>query len=164
MSRGRGACLRAQRLPCLLLAATTLLVGCASPSTEGQSGAETPRVVRQIVLPLRATAAPRSAARVLEASGVNGTLAADGTWTLRAEVTHPRLRCGTYSAGMEFGIGDADCSRVDWVAPARFGSPRRQCNGATLIHSSNGSLPLSAAEVDRLNCARVSVQCTGVCG
>jgi hypothetical protein len=121
-------------------------------------------VVRQIVLPLRAPEAPQSAARVFEASGINGTLAADGTWTLRTEVTHPRLRCGTYSAGVGFGIGNADCSRVDWVAPASFGSPRRQCNGATLIHSSNGSLALSAAEVGRLNCARVDVRCTGACG
>jgi hypothetical protein len=121
-------------------------------------------VVRQIVLPLRAPEAPQSAARVFEASGINGTLAADGTWTLRTEVTHPRLRCGIYAAGVGFGIGNADCSRVDWVAPASFGSPRRQCNGATLIHSSNGSLALSAAEVGRLNCARVDVRCTGACG
>jgi len=164
LSRRRGASLRALRLPCLLLAATTLLVGCASPSTEGQSGAEAPRVVRQIAFPLRESAATQSAARVFGASGINGTLAADGTWTLRTEVAHPRLRCGTYSAGVGFGIGNADCSRVDWVAPASFGSPRRQCNGATLIHSSNGSLPLSAAEVRPLNCARVDVRCSGACG
>jgi len=156
--------LSAAPLLTLVLATTAALIGCASFSTPEQDGVETPRVVRQIALPLRSTAAPQSSARVLAASGINGALAADGTWTLRIEVSHPRLRCGTYSAGVAFGIGNADCSRVDWMAPASFGSPRRQCNGATLIHSSTGSLSLSAAEVGRLNCARVEVRCAGACG
>lgn len=153
-----------------------LMVGCASPVSdqgldqdEGQAArqeetAQTSRVMRQLDLPLLAAgSALTTGTRSFQASGVRGTLAPTGEWTLRVEVAHPRLRCASYEVGLRFGSGNADCSSVDWSTPTAFASPRPQCNNASQIHTSSGTLGASATEIAALNCARVVVRCTGAC-
>lgn len=143
--------------------------GCASSgeNTDGareESSGDASRVVRQVAMPLRKVDVPQGSDAVFEAAWVNGTLAADGGWRLRADVPHPRLMCARYEVGVRFGTGNRDCSEFTAQTPLNFGPQRRQCNGATLIHSSRGTLSLPAAEQRRLNCAEVRIRCRGACG
>lgn len=153
-----------------------LMVGCASPVAdqgldqgEGQGArqeemGQTSRVARQLDFPLlAASSAPATSPLSFQAPGVRGTLAPTGDWTLRVEVAHPRLRCASYAVGLRFGSGNADCSSVDWSTPTAFASPRPQCNNASQIHTSSGTLGTPATEIAALNCARVVVRCTGAC-
>ncbi|KAA6186698.1 hypothetical protein F2Q65_04840 [Thiohalocapsa marina] len=157
-------------LPLVTVAMMTL--GCASTDMsqdasqgETEQAGQTARLVRQFDLPLLASgSAPTTAARNFQAPGVRGSLTPSGDWTLRVEVTHPRLRCASYEVGLRFGTGNADCSGVNWSTPTAFTSPRPQCNNASQVHTGSGTLASSAPEIATLNCARVVVRCTGACG
>ncbi len=146
-------------------AVAMLTLGCASTDpSQGEAG-QTAQLVRQLDLPvLVAGSAPATGARSFQAPGVRGALAPTGDWTLRVEVAHPRLRCARYEVGLRFGTGTADCSSVDWATPTAFTSPRPQCNNASQIHTSSGTIGSSATGVEPFNCARVIVRCTGACG
>lgn len=141
-----------------------LLVGCTTQQTPDQNanGAE-PRVMRQVVLPLL-SANGQGGARVFSDSSVRGTLASSGDWRVRGEITHPRLRCGTYRMGLQFGRGDGACNAPTWRTQTTLLPARVQCNNATLVHSGEGSVDLAPEALRALDCVRVVVQCTGTCG
>jgi hypothetical protein len=148
----------------LLPVAVALIAGCAASPVDESEATQGERLVRQTALPARPTVASQGADRLFEAPRIRVSLAPAGAWSLRTEVTHPRLRCGSYATRVRFGTGNADCSRVEWLTPVSIGPARRQCNGATLVHSDSGSLSLVPEQMRRLNCAEVAVQCTGACG
>ncbi|WP_295884614.1 hypothetical protein [uncultured Thiohalocapsa sp.] len=154
-----------RRAASVVLAAMVLcLTGCAQQETAGggdQSGE--PRIVRQIERPLL-PATGGDADRAFLGGFARGSLDADGTWQVRADIMHPRLRCATYSVGVRFGSGDAACDEVQWQTDAEFLPARRQCNNASAIHSGQGRLDLPPEAIAALSCARVMVRCTGACG
>jgi hypothetical protein len=141
-----------------------MLGGCATEqASDVTPSAEAPSVVRALVQPLEP---PRGTAgeREFTAGSSRGALDAAGNWRLRAEISHPRIRCATYQVGMRFGVGDAACETVDWQTGPTLLPSRTQCNNATLIHSGEGLLDLPSNQIRALNCVRVSVQCSGTCG
>jgi len=101
--------------------------------------------------------------RVFQARSVQGSLDETGGWAVTTEVTHTRVRCGTYETGIQIGRGDAACTRVDWLSDPDFRTRRTQCNSATLIHSGRGTVNLPESVVQGANCARVLVRCSGAC-
>lgn len=106
----------------------------------------------------------------VEASGTfgrgnaQGLVREDGTWQLRYTVFHSRLRCGTYETGIQLGKGAQGCAQAEWLNEVQYGSSRRQCNSATLIHNASGSFDNPGQSLQGANCVRVVVRCTGTCG
>lgn len=169
MSRRRRSAIAPSIVWLVLSIAAACAAGCTA-SGETADGArqeparDEPRVVRQLAIPLRAADPAQGSDAVFEAPGIRGVLGADGGWRLQADVPHPRLMCARYAVAVRFGTGHRDCSEFTAETPSMLGPQRRQCNGATLIHSSRGTLSLSAAEQRRLNCAEITVRCRGACG
>jgi hypothetical protein len=145
-------------------AIAAMLLGCTTSPDSGEgAGAAEPRLMRQVTFPLP-PASGTNGERVFAGNGISGSLQPSGDWRLRGEVTHPRLRCGTYRMGLEFGTGGTACEAVDWQTRPQLLRERVQCNNATLIHSGGGKLSLPPQRVGALNCVRVSLRCGGICG
>jgi hypothetical protein len=140
------------------------LWGCVpQEAADGVTASGEPSIVRQIDRPLLPEV-DEEGGRAFRDGFVRGILTASGRWEVRGEIAHPRLRCASYQLGLRFGIGDEGCAVVDWQTGAAFLPSRMQCNNAMVIHSGEGSIGLSPAEVSALNCVRVMVRCTGACG
>jgi len=156
--------MRSRVAPGLVWAATVLLLAGCAPAAQRSSKepAAAPQNIRQVDRPLL-PATDGSAARVFDVDFARGALNSDGDWRVRGEITHSRLRCGGYQLGVRFGTGSPSCSKVDWRTGLLATPERRQCNGATLIHSGGGTLDLSADTIRSLNCVRVVVLCVGAC-
>lgn len=152
-----------QRL--LMLAVAIAATACATTEpTTGDASADASRVVAQTLLPLRGDqlALPAGdARRTFAAPTIEGWLDRSGTWSLRAEVEHPRLRCATYETGIRLGRGDAACNQVEWQSGPDFATRRLHCNGATLVHSGGGRVELPQRAIDQANCVGVLVRCSG---
>jgi hypothetical protein len=149
----------------LVFALLAVSAGCATEdSTRHTPSKEAFRVVSQVDLPL-VRANPSSEAqkggKSFQAGSVSGSLEDDGTWTIRAEVTHRRLRCATYATGIRLGVGDASCSKVEWLTGIENGTRETQCNGATRIHSGGGTMGQPPQAIESANCVRVLVRCSG---
>ena len=147
---------------------TLLLVSCAAqepndtaspkPSPDGW------RLVGTRDLPLRPTPAARQpSTKEFEGRDTRGRINESGKWSMSTAVTHTRLRCATYEAGIQLGRGNADCSDVQWSSPVQFGTRQTQCNGATLIHTGGGEIPVTKDAFDASNCLRVVTRCNGAC-
>lgn len=146
------------------IALAALLVGCASPPDSGDAVAETPDPIpRHMDSPLQAATDGQGGRDFAGALG-RGSLSTSGQWQLRSEVRHASLRCATYAVGARFGVGNANCSAVDWRGPMEWAPGRTQCNGATLVHSASGRLELPSRDLAAVNCARVAIRCRGACG
>jgi hypothetical protein len=148
----------------VFVGALLLLAGCAPAERDGsEESSAAPQTIRQVDRPLL-PAAGDATGRVFDGGFARGTLDDDGSWRLRGEITHSRLRCGRYRLGVRFGSGDASCTKVDWRTQLLTTPERRQCNAATLIHTGGGTLDLRADARRALNCARVVLRCAGACG
>lgn len=151
----------------LPLAALIFTVGCTTDDLPGADRSpDTARIVRQLDLPLSASgpaAQGQASRRVFQTRSVQGSLEGTGDWAVTTEVTHTRVRCGTYETGVQIGRGDAACTRVDWLSDPDFRTRRTQCNSATLIHSGRGTVNLPQSVIQDANCVRVLVRCSGAC-
>jgi hypothetical protein len=154
-----------QRIPTIF--ALILIAGCATEDASLTGAAQSkPRIVRQTDLPLLPAAEPagtEGGEKAFGAGPTRGWVKASGDWSFTTQVTHSRLRCATYQAGIQLGNGDASCSRVGWLTSPVYGAKRTQCNGATLIHSGGGKIAFPKDPADPPNCVRVIVRCTGAC-
>lgn len=148
-----------------ILIALALTVGCAAEQpTRDETAGDVFRVVQQADVALRPAGASSSrdaAGRVFSAGAIRGTLQDDGTWTLRTEVAHTRLRCATYETGIRLGIGDGSCANARWLTDIERATRQTQCNAATVIHSGGGEIDLPTDAIESANCVRVLVGCTG---
>ena len=147
-----------------------LLVSCAAQAPIDRLGdAASPvgsRTVATLDLPLTpvTTAGARQpATKAFQGRDVEGEVGASGAWSIRAAVTHTRLRCATYETGIQLGQGNADCSNVRWLTDLQLGTRQTHCNSATRIHAGGGELPLAKDRFDLSNCVRVVTRCTGPC-
>lgn len=146
-----------------------LLASCAAPEPgerAGESPPEGSRIIRTVDLPLTpvpAAGARQPGAKAFQGRDIEGEVDASGAWSIRAAVTHTRLRCATYETGIQLGQGDAACSSVRWLSNVEFGTRQTHCNSATLIHAGGGELPVTRDVLDQSNCVRVVTRCTGPC-
>jgi len=160
LGRERGAVLRVILYTTICVA----LIGCTAPPSNGNNVDETgPRIIRQMDRPLL-PANDGSDTRIFSGALGRGSLSRTGEWQARAEIGHSRLRCATYALGVRFGVGNATCSEVDWRSDMEWTPGRKQCNGATLIHSGGGRVDLPPHDPRSMNCVRVAVRCRGACG
>lgn len=93
----------------------------------------------------------------------NGWLKRGGEWQIEGPVRHHGLLCGTYEVGMRFGIGDPDCTNVQWISGDQFVTSKSQCNEAEMQHSGYGTAPALAEQFDAITCAERVIRCTGNC-
>jgi hypothetical protein len=147
-----------------------LLASCAAQEPNDRVGeAPSPdgsRIVATLDLPLTpitSAGAGQPATRAFQGRDVQGEVSASGTWSIRAAVTHTRLRCATYETGIQLGQGNADCSNVRWLTEVQLGTRQTHCNSATRIHAGGGELPLAKDMFGLANCVRVVTRCTGPC-
>jgi hypothetical protein len=142
----------------LSVVALTLVVGCTSGvSNRPDTSQGAPRIVKQTDLPLVAggeTSDAKGRTRSFRERSTRGWINASGDWSLTTEVSHTRLRCGTYQAGIQIGRGNASCTDVQWLTNTEL---------ATVIHSSSGRFQLAPVAIRSANCVRVVVRCTGAC-
>ncbi|MBK1716961.1 hypothetical protein [Thiocystis violacea] len=151
-------------LPVLLLASCAARESNDSVSQAPRS--DSSRIVSTLdvpLLPAPSTGARQPATKAFQAGETRGRVDDSGAWSLRAAVTHTRLRCATYETGIQLGRGNADCSNVRWVSPVQFGTRQTQCNKATLIHAGGGDLAITNDTFEASNCVRVVTQCDGPC-
>ena len=147
-----------------------LLVSCTTQqSVENTSDTRSPdssRIVGTLDLPLSPVAnsgTGQPAARAFQGRDIQGQIDESGAWTIRTAVTHTRLRCATYETGIQLGQGNTDCSVVQWLSDARFGTRETHCNSATLIHTGGGELDAPKDTLEAANCVRVVTRCFGPC-
>lgn len=95
--------------------------------------------------------------------GFTAWLKRGGEWHIEGPVRHNGMLCGTYEAGMRFGIGKPDCTDVQWVSGVRYVTSQSQCNGAEMIHSGTEIDESLAGQFDAITCAEQVVRCTGNC-
>jgi hypothetical protein len=86
------SCLRRRAASAVLAAMVLWLTACAQQETAGGGDqSDEPRIVRQIDRPLLPATAG-DADRAFQGGFARGSLDADGTWQVRADIMHPRLR------------------------------------------------------------------------
>lgn len=90
-----------------------------------------------------------------------GTLYKDGSWQLHGVINHAGLACATYETGARFGIGDAECTDVNWITRLRYVTSRKQCNNAQVEHRGGYHEPLLEYEFLQVNCVELSLKCSG---
>jgi hypothetical protein len=79
-------------------------------------------------------------------------------------VQHRGLLCATYEVGVRFGHGDPGCANVQWLAPAKYVTSRRQCNNAIVQHIGVDTEFRLGAEFDQVTCAQRMIRCaSGSC-
>lgn len=93
----------------------------------------------------------------------NGWLKRGGEWQIEGPVQHRGLMCGTYEVGMRFGIGNPDCTNVQWISGDEFVTSKSQCNEVEMQHSGNGISPALTEQFDAITCAERVIRCTGNC-
>lgn len=147
-----------------------LLMSCAAQrpnDTIGdQEGANGPRIIHSLDLPLRTSATPGddgSLRKEFQSGETRGTVSRAGAFSLRTVVAHKRLRCATYETGIQLGDGTADCSSARWLVPVQFATNQTHCNGATRVHAGGGQLPTTDDSFEIFNCVRFVIRCSGAC-
>ena len=89
------------------------------------------------------------------------SLKPNGTWFIKGQVKHNRIRCATYQLGIRFGIGAKGCANVNWIGDFEYGTNVKHCNSATLQHTGGGLNDLVIGSVEQVTCAQVKVRCFG---
>jgi len=92
-----------------------------------------------------------------------GWLKRDGTWHIEGPVRHNGLLCGTYEVGVRFGIGEQECTNVQWISDVTYVTSNEQCNGAERPHSGTEIDDSLVGQFDAINCAERVIRCTGTC-
>jgi len=92
-----------------------------------------------------------------------GWLKRDGTWHIEGPVRHNGLLCGTYEVGVRFGIGEQECTNVQWVSEVTYVTSNEQCNNAERPHSGTEIDDSLVGQFDAINCAERVIRCTGTC-
>lgn len=87
----------------------------------------------------------------------------DGTWHIEGTVSHRGLMCGTYEAGMRFGVGAPDCTDVRWVSEARYVTSQSQCNDAMMQHTGTEVDPALSGNFESVTCGEMVIRCSGNC-
>ena len=95
--------------------------------------------------------------------GFTAWLKRGGEWHIEGPVRHNGMLCGTYEAGMRFGIGKPDCTDVQWVSGIRYVTSQSQCNSAEKTHSGTEIDESLAGQFDAITCAEQVIRCTGNC-
>ena len=113
--------------------------------------------------PLGPAGTDQKAGRTFQGTETQGSIGEAGAWNLSTGVTHNRQRCATYETGIQLGKGNPACTKVEWLTEADFGSSRRHCNSAVMIHKGSGKLTGSNDVYQTSTCVRVVTKCTGAC-
>jgi hypothetical protein len=92
-----------------------------------------------------------------------GWLKRDGTWHIEGPVKHKGLLCGTYEVGMRFGVGERECTNVQWISEVTFVTSQNQCNDAERPHSGTEIDESLSGQFDTISCAERVIRCTGTC-
>lgn len=95
--------------------------------------------------------------------GFTAWLKRGGEWHIEGPVRHNGMLCGTYEAGMRFGVGKPHCTDVQWVSGVRYVTSQSQCNAAEMTHSGTEIDESLAGQFDAITCAEQVVRCTGNC-
>lgn len=95
--------------------------------------------------------------------GFTAWLKRGGEWHIEGPVRHRGMLCGTYEAGMRFGIGKPDCTDVQWVSGVRYVTSQYQCNNAEMTHSGTEIDESLIGPFDAITCAEQVIRCTGNC-
>ena len=147
-----------------------LLVSCAANEQRGDATNEEPsngpRIVNttDLVLdPSSKSGSDDSAVRKFHGIETRGSLDETGAWNLSTAVTHNRLRCATYETGIRLGKGNPACTQVEWLTETSYGSNRKHCNSAVLIHKGSGKFADGNDVYQASSCVRVVTKCTGAC-
>lgn len=91
-------------------------------------------------------------------------LARKGELYVETWVQHSGLFCATYEVGVRFGHGEPGCANVQWLAPARYVTSRRQCNNALVEHVGVDTEYQLRADFDQVTCAQRMIRCvSGSC-
>lgn len=148
-------------LPLCLLVAACVTTGPKQTASDGGVAGTQPRVIRALELPLRPPTliVENEPARwTFEDFNVSGWVDEQGLWSIRAEISHGRIRCAIYQVGVQLGKGLPACSNVTWLTHVEHASRVRHCNSATRIHSGGGRF-LDKSAVEAANCVRMVVRC-----
>lgn len=136
-----------------------------SVSAEEESGY--PGAVSKIDLPLVADtqfSQKHSLKKSFQDREVEGWLSEDTNWYIKGTVEHQRLRCATYRLGVQLGKGKPACLNVQWLTNVYYGTLRKQCNSAPVVHVGGGEMPELANLLTQATCVRVVTSCSGHCG
>jgi hypothetical protein len=90
-------------------------------------------------------------------------LRSNGEWKMEAIVRHSGVLCGSYRAGVQFGIGAPGCTNVKWINEPLFSLSKRQCNSAIVKHRAYEQSPDIVDRFEKVTCARRIIRCTGNC-
>ena len=90
-------------------------------------------------------------------------LRSNGEWKMEAIVRHSGVLCGSYRAGLQFGIGAPGCTNVKWINEPLFSLSKRQCNSAIVKHRAYEQSPDIVDRFDKISCARRIIRCSGNC-
>ena len=151
-------------LPIILLVSCAVMQQTATAADEASATGS--RIVNTMDLPLNPASkngTDQGTGRTFKGTETQGSIDAAGAWNLSTGVTHNRLRCATYETGIQLGKGNPACTKVEWLTEADFGSSRRHCNNAVMIHKGTGKLVGSNDAYQNATCVRVVTKCTGAC-
>jgi hypothetical protein len=95
--------------------------------------------------------------------GFTAWLKRGGEWHIEGPVRHRGMLCGTYEAGMRFGVGKPDCTDVQWVSGVRYVTSQYQCNNVEMTHSGTEIDESLIGQFDAITCAEQVIRCTGNC-
>jgi hypothetical protein len=87
------------------------------------------------------------------------SLARKGELSIETWVQHRGFLCATYEVGVRFGHGDPGCANVQWLAPAKYVTSRRQCNNAVVLHVGGDTDVELSAQFDQVTCAQRMIRC-----
>ena len=147
-------------LPIIILVSSAVIVQTATAADE--ASASSSRIVNTMDLTLNSSS-KNGTDRMFEGTETQGSVDETGVWNLSTAVTHNRLRCATYETGIQLGKGNPACTKVEWLTEADFGSSRRHCNSAVMIHKGSGKFTGSNDIYQASTCVRVITKCTGAC-
>ena len=95
--------------------------------------------------------------------GFTAWLKRGGEWHIEGPVRHRGMLCGTYEAGIRFGVGKPDCTDVQWVSGVLYVTSQYQCNNAEMTHSGTEIDESLIGPFDAITCAEQVIRCTGNC-
>jgi len=95
--------------------------------------------------------------------GLTGWIRNKGGYHIEGYVGSATFLCSTYEVGMRFGVGDAQCQKVNWLSDVTYMTRQRQCNNATVSHAASDYDPSLVKSFAKINCAERVIRCTGPC-
>jgi len=90
-------------------------------------------------------------------------LSPSGEWQLEGNIPHTGLLCGTYQAGLRFGVGNPGCTDVQWLTEPTYVTRELQCNNAPAFHSGGDAQSELVERYGEISCAERFILCTGTC-